>query len=87
MRILADPCRELHERLLLRNEQTKQVQLPDVYIQNEITQKNVATWMNAQYIHEAAPLILPVSGLLCLTVINDELLTWPGPGSPSHRQV
>lgn len=54
--------RELHERLLLRNEQTKQVQLPDVYIQTDNSRKNVLTWMNATYISEAASQILPVSG-------------------------
>jgi hypothetical protein len=51
----------LHERLLLRNEQTKQVQLPDVYIQTDASRKNVSAWMNAQYIYDAAPNILPVS--------------------------
>ncbi|WOO78082.1 Alpha-protein kinase vwkA [Vanrija pseudolonga] len=55
-------AQELHERLLLRNEQTKQVQLQDVYIQSDSSRKNVSMWMNAQYIHEVAPLILPVSG-------------------------
>ncbi|BEI86274.1 hypothetical protein CcaverHIS002_0605610 [Cutaneotrichosporon cavernicola] len=53
-------AQELHERLLLRNEQTKQVQLPDVYIQTEASRKNVSAWMNAQYIYDAAPNILPV---------------------------
>lgn len=56
------PRRELHERLLLRNEQTKQVQLPDVYIQTDNSRKNVLTWMNAGTIGEAAPQILPVAG-------------------------
>jgi hypothetical protein len=53
--------RELHERLMLRNEQTKQVRLPEVYIQDDNTRANVATWMNAQFIHEAVPNLLPVS--------------------------
>jgi Mg-chelatase subunit ChlD len=55
-------AQELHERLLLRNEQTKQVQLPDVYIQTDASRKNVSAWMNAQYIYDAAPNILPVAG-------------------------
>ncbi|CAK9784954.1 hypothetical protein CC85DRAFT_243105 [Cutaneotrichosporon oleaginosum] len=55
-------AQELHERLLLRNEQTKQVHLPDVYIQTDASRKNVSAWMNAQYIYEAAPNILPVAG-------------------------
>jgi len=53
--------RELHERLMLRNEQTKQIQLPEVYIEHEDAKKNVATWMNAQFITEAAPKIINAS--------------------------
>ncbi|WVQ84234.1 hypothetical protein IAT38_006386 [Cryptococcus sp. DSM 104549] len=53
---------ELHERLLLRNEQTKQVQLPDVYAPHENAKKNVTTWMNAQFIGDAVPHILSVPG-------------------------
>lgn len=61
IRSCANWRRELHERLLLRNEQTKQVQLPDVYMSTDASRKNVSAWMNAQYIHDAAPNILPVS--------------------------
>ena len=46
--------RELHERLLLRNEQTKQVLLPEVYIEHDNAKKNVMTWMNSQFITDAA---------------------------------
>jgi len=46
-------AQELHERLLLRNEQTKQVQLPEVYIEHEAAKKNVSTWMSAEYIADA----------------------------------
>ena len=53
--------RELHERLMLRNEQTKQVRLPEVYIEDDNAKANVATWMNSQFIHEAVPNLLPVS--------------------------
>jgi len=53
--------RELHERLMLRNEQTKQVRLPEVYIEDDNAKANVATWMNSQFIHEAVPDLLPVS--------------------------
>lgn len=53
--------RELHERLMLRNEQTKQVRLPEVYKEDDNAKANVSTWMNAQYIHEAVPHLLPVS--------------------------
>jgi hypothetical protein len=49
--------------LLLRNEQTKQMRLPEIYIESEESKKNVATWMNSQFITEATPHIVPVSGL------------------------
>lgn len=53
-------ARELHERLLLRNEQVKQVHLPEVYLQHENAKKNVATWMNSQFIADAVSDILHV---------------------------
>jgi len=46
---------------MLRNEQTKQVRLPEVYIEDDNAKANVSTWMNAQFIHEAVPNLLPVS--------------------------
>ncbi|KJE01846.1 hypothetical protein I311_04483 [Cryptococcus gattii NT-10] len=62
-RLRAHICdRELHERLLLRNEQTKQVRLPEVYVPHENAKKNVSTWMNATYIGDAVPNILAVPG-------------------------
>jgi hypothetical protein len=54
--------RELHEKLLLRNEQTKQVRLPEVYIDHEEAKKNVTTWMSAQYITDARDKIIYVGG-------------------------
>ena len=62
--------RELHERLMLRNEQTKQVRLPEVYIEDDNAKANVSTWMNSQFIHEAVPNLLPVS-LSILVSLND----------------
>ncbi|EIW67625.1 hypothetical protein TREMEDRAFT_64216 [Tremella mesenterica DSM 1558] len=55
-------AQELHERLLLRNEQTKQVSLPEVYVPHENAKKNVSTWMSAQYVSDAVPNILDVPG-------------------------
>ncbi|WVN85695.1 uncharacterized protein L203_100844 [Cryptococcus depauperatus CBS 7841] len=55
-------AQELHERLLLRNEQTKQVRLPEVYVPHDNAKKNVSIWMNADYIGDAVPHILAVPG-------------------------
>jgi len=60
--------RELHERLMLRNEQTKQVRLPEVYIEDDNAKANVSTWMNSQFIHEAVPNLLPVSSIFLVRV-------------------
>jgi hypothetical protein len=46
---------------MLRNEQTKQVRLPEVYKEDENAKVNVNTWMTSQFIHEAVPKLLPVS--------------------------
>lgn len=62
--------RELHERLLLRNEQTKQVRLPEIYVENEITKANVQTWMNAQFLQDAVDNIQTVSSD-CLFDVSD----------------
>ncbi|OCF56943.1 hypothetical protein L486_05799 [Kwoniella mangroviensis CBS 10435] len=62
MESVEEVAQELHERLLLRNEQTKQVHLPEVYAVHENAKKNVSTWMNAQYIGDAVPNILHVPG-------------------------
>ncbi|OCF37322.1 hypothetical protein I317_06507 [Kwoniella heveanensis CBS 569] len=62
MESVEEVAQELHERLLLRNEQTKQVHLPEVYVPHDNAKKNVSTWMNAQYIQDAVPNILNVPG-------------------------
>ncbi|ORY24573.1 hypothetical protein BCR39DRAFT_546539 [Naematelia encephala] len=60
MQSVEEVAQELHEKLLLRNEQTKQVALPDVYVEHENAKKNVTTWMSAQFVSDAAPDIIPV---------------------------
>ncbi|ODN93571.1 hypothetical protein L198_05438 [Cryptococcus wingfieldii CBS 7118] len=62
MESVEEVAQELHERLLLRNEQTKQVRLPEVYVPHENAKKNVSTWMNASCLGDAVPHILAVPG-------------------------
>ncbi|WWC88306.1 uncharacterized protein L201_003214 [Kwoniella dendrophila CBS 6074] len=62
MESVEEVAQELHERLLLRNEQTKQVHLPDVYAPHDNAKKNVSTWMNATYIGDVVGDILNVPG-------------------------
>ena len=46
---------------MLRNEQTKQIHLPEVYNESEDAKKNVLIWMNSQLISEAVTQIINVS--------------------------
>ncbi|KAI9634646.1 uncharacterized protein MKK02DRAFT_37526 [Dioszegia hungarica] len=62
MQSVEEVAQELHERLLLRNEQTKQVHLPEVYIPSDNAKKNVQTWMSSALISDASPNILYVAG-------------------------
>lgn len=79
------PLRELHERLLLRNEQTKHIRLPEVYKEDENAKVNVTTWMNAQFIHEAVDKLLPVGHTHSTAVhlANSD----SGPIQATHRYV
>ena len=65
-------CRELHERLILRNEQIKHVHLPEVYIEHENAKKNVSTWMNSAVIEDAVPNILSVRPIPDVLVSSDQ---------------
>jgi hypothetical protein len=43
---------ELHQKLMLRQNQTKQVHLPEVYIMPDASKRNVNRWMNAHRIED-----------------------------------
>lgn len=50
-----DVARELHERLLLRNESTKRVVIESIYRETEEAKHNVEVYMNAPSLREARP--------------------------------
>ena len=50
-----DVARELHERLLLRNENTKKVVIESIYRESEEARHNVQVFMNAPSLQEARP--------------------------------
>ncbi|KAH9924268.1 uncharacterized protein BXZ73DRAFT_91272 [Epithele typhae] len=50
-----DVARELHERLLLRNESTKKVVIESIYRDSPEAKHNVDTYMNARTLAEARP--------------------------------
>ena len=56
-----DVARELHERLLLRNESTKKVVIESIYRESEEAKHNVNVYMNAPSLAEARPLLKRVS--------------------------
>lgn len=43
---------ELHQKLMLRQNQTKQVHLPEVYIMPDASKRNVNRWMSAHRIED-----------------------------------
>ncbi|EIW59579.1 uncharacterized protein TRAVEDRAFT_28690 [Trametes versicolor FP-101664 SS1] len=57
-----DVARELHERLLLRNESTKKVVIESIYRESEEAKHNVSIYMNAPTLAEARPHLKRVPG-------------------------
>lgn len=57
-----DVARELHERLLLRNESTKRVVFESIYRDSEEAKHNVQIYMQASSLAEARPLLKRVNG-------------------------
>ena len=56
-----DVARELHEKLLLRNESTKRVVIESIYRESEEAAHNVQVFLNAPNLKEARPLLKRVS--------------------------
>jgi hypothetical protein len=56
-----DVARELHEKLLLRNESTKKVVIESIYKESEEAKHNVAVFSSATSLAEARPLLKRVS--------------------------
>jgi len=57
-----DVARELHEKLLLRNESTKKVVIESIYRESEEAKHNVEVFMQAPSLTEARPLLKRVHG-------------------------
>lgn len=57
-----DVARELHEKLLLRNESTKKVVIESIYKDSEEAKHNVAVFTQAPSLEEARPLLKRVHG-------------------------
>lgn len=57
-----DIARELHEKLLLRNESTKQLIVEDIYRDSPEAQHNVEVWLNAVDIQSARPNLKRIIG-------------------------
>jgi len=57
-----DVARELHERLLLRNESTKKVVIESIYRESEEAKHNVEVYTNAASLRDARPLLRRVPG-------------------------
>lgn len=57
-----DVARELHEKLLLRNESTKQLVVEDIYRDTPEARHNVEVWLSAPDIQTAKPLLKKIIG-------------------------
>ena len=57
-----DVARELHEKLLLRNESTQTLVVENIYRESEEATHNVQVWSQAPNIQTARPLLQKVSG-------------------------
>ena len=55
-----DVARELHERLLLRNESTKKVVIESIYRESDEAKHNVEVFMTAPSLAEAKPMLKKV---------------------------
>lgn len=66
-----DVARELHERLLLRNESTKKVVIESIYRESAESKHNVEVYTNAPSLKDARPLLKKVRVLQSQTrVVN-----------------
>ena len=61
-----DVARELHEKLLLRNESTKKVVIESIYKESEEAKHNVAVFTHASSLEEARTMLRRVHGLCSL---------------------
>jgi phosphoenolpyruvate carboxylase len=52
-----DVARELHEKLLLRNENTKKIVIESIYKESEEARHNVEVFTHANHLTEARPLL------------------------------
>ncbi|GAA5875200.1 hypothetical protein JCM16303_005043 [Sporobolomyces ruberrimus] len=62
MQTVDDVARELHEKLLLRGEETKQLQFESIHRETDETRHNVETFVNAPELPSAKPLLQKVRG-------------------------
>lgn len=65
-----DVARELHERLLLRNESTKKVVIESIYKESPEAAHNVSVFMHASSLTEARPQLKRVRTLLFAQFIS-----------------
>lgn len=81
-----DVARELHEKLLLRNESTKKLVVENIYRESEEAKHNVEVFTQAPSLAEARPLLKKVSSLYIRVVhaVNQLRL---GEGNPVHREI
>ena len=81
-----DVARELHERLLLRNESTKKVVIESIYRESEEGTHNINVFVNAPTLTEARPLLKKVH-LVDHSSHDLLFIACAGPNAQVYRQV
>lgn len=89
-----DVARELHEKLLLRNESTKKVVIESIYKESPEAMHNVAVFTHAASLHEAKSQLKRVQGtrftekyLIARQTANRSLYSYPySPHTPSRPE-
>lgn len=80
-----DVARELHERLLLRNESTKKVVIESIYRESEEAKHNVSVYMQAPSLNEARPLLKRVGYVSTVFMFFFDIL--PGSRNKVYGQI
>jgi hypothetical protein len=70
-----DVARELHEKLLLRNENTKKVVIESIYKESEEAKHNVEIFTQAPSLVQARPLLKRVCSPLSVLLLASEILS------------
>lgn len=80
--LMDEVARDLHQRLLLRNESTKQLVIESIYRESEESRSNIQVWSTARDLESAKPLIRKVSSVCSVPGLKQNPVLTPFEHSP-----